>query len=301
MTTPATPTKTPSKPRLFRRVAFLMIAAGIASLLLFRPSARNERELPYSVLIQQIDSANVSRVEIDVAGQVARGDLRRAITDSAGSISEFKTTLPMQDPAPLVARLESKGIPVSGRSSGSSWVTILLSALPWVLLVGYWLFLSRQMRMGGERALAFGQLNPKSLSPERPRVTFADVAGCDEAKVELEEIIEFLKAPERFQRLGGRLPKGVLLVGPPGTGKTLLARAVAGEAGCPFLSISGSDFVEMFVGVGAARVRSLFEQGKANSPCIIFIDELDAVGRQRGTGLGGGHDEREQTLNQLLV
>jgi cell division protease FtsH len=169
------------------------------------------------------------------------------------------------------------------------------------VILGLWFFLLRQMQAGGNRAFSFGKSKPKMLTGDTPKITFADVAGADEAKVELQEIIEFLKDPQRFTRLGGRLPKGALLVGPPGTGKTLLARAVAGEAGRPFFSMSGSDFVEMFVGVGASRVRDLFEQGKANAPCIIFIDEIDAVGRHRGAGLGGGHDEREQTLNQLLV
>jgi cell division protease FtsH len=173
--------------------------------------------------------------------------------------------------------------------------------LPWLILIGFWVFLFRQMQAGSGRAFAFGKSKAKLLTGDTPKITFADVAGADEAKVELQEIIEFLKDPQKFTRLGGRLPKGALLVGPPGTGKTLLAKAVAGEAARPFFSMSGSDFVEMFVGVGASRVRDLFEQGKAHAPCIIFIDEIDAVGRHRGAGLGGGHDEREQTLNQLLV
>jgi cell division protease FtsH len=178
---------------------------------------------------------------------------------------------------------------------------MLVNFLPYFLLIGFWIFLFRQMQSGGTKAFSFGKSKAKLLSGDTPKVTFADVAGADEAKVELQEIIEFLKDPQKFTKLGGRLPKGALLVGPPGTGKTLLAKAVAGEAGRPFFSMSGSDFVEMFVGVGASRVRDLFEQGKAHAPCIIFIDEIDAVGRHRGAGLGGGHDEREQTLNQLLV
>jgi cell division protease FtsH len=173
--------------------------------------------------------------------------------------------------------------------------------LPWIVLIGFWLFFMRQMQAGGNKAFSFGKSKAKLLSGDTPKITFADVAGADEAKIELQEIIEFLKDPAKFTKLGGRLPKGALLVGPPGTGKTLLAKAVAGEASRPFFSMSGSDFVEMFVGVGASRVRDLFEQGKAQAPCIIFIDEIDAVGRHRGAGLGGGHDEREQTLNQLLV
>jgi cell division protease FtsH len=192
-------------------------------------------------------------------------------------------------------------VAITAREAKGGLVSLLLGVLPWIVILGLWFFLLRQMQAGGNRAFSFGKSKPKMLTGDTPKITFADVAGADEAKVELQEIIEFLKDPQRFTRLGGRLPKGALLVGPPGTGKTLLARAVAGEAGRPFFSMSGSDFVEMFVGVGASRVRDLFEQGKANAPCIIFIDEIDAVGRHRGAGLGGGHDEREQTLNQLLV
>ncbi|MDH5684331.1 MAG: ATP-dependent zinc metalloprotease FtsH, partial [candidate division WOR-3 bacterium] len=183
----------------------------------------------------------------------------------------------------------------------TNWTSIVLGILPWLLILGIWFLFIRRMSSGPDRAFSFGKSRARVLNEDRPKITFDDVAGVDEAKEELKEVIEFLKAPHKFQKLGGKIPKGVLLVGPTGTGKTLLARAVAGEAGVPFLSISGSDFVEMFVGVGAARVRDLFEQGKRNAPCIIFIDEIDAVGRQRGAGLGGGHDEREQTLNQLLV
>ena len=183
----------------------------------------------------------------------------------------------------------------------ADWVTFLLNAAPLFLLVAFWIFMMRQMQAGGNKALSFGKSRARLLTAQQKKATFKDVAGTDEAKEELQEIIEFLKDPQKFQKLGGRIPKGVLLVGPPGTGKTLLARAIAGEANVPFFSISGSDFVEMFVGVGASRVRDLFEQGKKNAPCIIFIDEIDAVGRHRGAGLGGGHDEREQTLNALLV
>jgi len=192
-------------------------------------------------------------------------------------------------------------VDVRAREEKQSFGVFLFSFLPYLFILGLIIFMLRQMQQGGNRAFAFGKSKAKLLSGDTPKVTFADVAGCDEAKQELEEIIDFLKDPQKFQRLGGRLPKGALLVGPPGTGKTLLAKAVAGEAGRPFFSMSGSDFVEMFVGVGASRVRDLFEQGKAHAPCIIFIDEIDAVGRHRGAGLGGGHDEREQTLNQLLV
>jgi cell division protease FtsH len=195
-----------------------------------------------------------------------------------------------------------KGVNVTyTKESGSGWVSILINAIPFVLLLAFWIFMMRQMQSGGNKALSFGKSRARLHSSQQKKVTFKDVAGVEEAKEELQEIIEFLREPQKFQKLGGRIPKGVLLIGPPGTGKTLLARAIAGEANVPFFSISGSDFVEMFVGVGASRVRDLFEQGKKNAPCIVFIDEIDAVGRHRGAGLGGGHDEREQTLNQLLV
>src|SRR3989449_11007954 len=200
-----------------------------------------------------------------------------------------------------ITSLMTKGVDVRAREPGQSFGLVLLQFLPYLLIFGLVIFMLRQMQQGGNRAFAFGKSKAKLLAGDTPKVTFADVAGCDEAKQELEEIIDFLKDPQKFQRLGGRLPKGALLVGPPGTGKTLLAKAVAGEAGRPFFSMAGSDFVGMFVGVGASRVRALFEQGKAHAPCIIFMDEIDAVGRHRGAGLGGGHDEREQTLNQLLV
>jgi len=215
---------------------------------------------------------------------------------------KFHTTIFKEDAPNLSKTLRDKNVAISVKEVRSGdWLIILLNALPLLLLVGFCLFLMRQMQAGGNKALSFGKSRARLLSAQQKKVTFKDVAGTDEAKEELQEIIEFLKDPQKFQKLGGRIPKGVLLVGPPGTGKTLLARAIAGEANVPFFSISGSDFVEMFVGVGASRVRDLFEQGKKNAPCIIFIDEIDAVGRHRGAGLGGGHDEREQTLNALLV
>jgi len=202
----------------------------------------------------------------------------------------------------LIKLLISKGVKISAKpEKGSSWYQVFFSWIPMLLLIGVWIFFMRQMQAGGGKVLSFGKSRARLMSDPREKVTFDDVAGIDEAKEELEEIIEFLRDPKKFTRLGGRIPKGVLLVGAPGTGKTLLARAIAGEADVPFFSISGSDFVEMFVGVGASRVRDLFVQGKKNAPCIIFMDEIDAVGRHRGAGLGGGHDEREQTLNQLLV
>ncbi len=213
----------------------------------------------------------------------------------------FRTYAPAQYDG-LANKLIEKGVQVTAKEpSASPWSTIFYSWAPILLMIGFWIFLMRQMQSGGNKALSFGKSKAKLSSTAQKKVTFKDVAGVDEAKEELQEIIEFLKEPQKFQKLGGRIPKGVLLMGAPGTGKTLLARAVAGEANVPFFSISGSDFVEMFVGVGASRVRDLFEQGKKNAPCIVFIDEIDAVGRHRGAGLGGGHDEREQTLNQLLV
>jgi cell division protease FtsH len=217
---------------------------------------------------------------------------------------KYRTIIPVDGTYAIVTKLIDSGVdPLAIEQSGkSSFLTAFLSLwLPLLLIVGFWIFLMRQMQSGGNKALSFGKSRARLLSSQQKKVTFKDVAGVEEAKEELTEIIEFLKEPQKFQKLGGRIPKGVLLMGPPGTGKTLLARAIAGEANVPFFSISGSDFVEMFVGVGASRVRDLFEQGKKNAPCIIFIDEIDAVGRHRGAGLGGGHDEREQTLNQLLV
>jgi cell division protease FtsH len=218
-----------------------------------------------------------------------------------GSKGTFTTTIPQNDPD-FYKDMKDHGVDVTIKDQqGSIWMNALFQFLPFVVLFGFILFMMRQMQSGGNKAMSFGKNRARLLSMQQKKITFKDVAGVDEAKEELKEIIEFLREAQKFQRLGGRIPKGVLMVGPPGTGKTLLARAVAGEANVPFFSISGSDFVEMFVGVGASRVRDLFEQGKKNAPCIIFIDEIDAVGRHRGAGLGGGHDEREQTLNQLLV
>ena len=217
----------------------------------------------------------------------------------------LRTSTPKHEILKEARELDANGKPsvdnVQEEGSSSLWWPALYYLLPFLLIFGFWIFMLRQMQSGGNKALSFGKSRAKLLNNQQKRVTFKDVAGVEEAKEELQEIIEFLKEPQKFQKLGGRIPKGVLMMGPPGTGKTLLARAIAGEANVPFFSISGSDFVEMFVGVGASRVRDLFEQGKKNAPCIIFIDEIDAVGRHRGAGLGGGHDEREQTLNQLLV
>jgi len=263
-------------------------------------SRQVEKDLTYSEFRAQLEADNIMRVTI-TEGIKVEGELRRPLQESGVDIDQFNTLLPTEASQDLLDRLEEKGVEVEAKEAAANWVNYLISILPWILIIGLWFFFFRQMQAGGSRAFSFGKSKAKLLTGDTPKVTFADVAGADEAKEDLMEIIEFLKDPAKFRRLGGRLPKGALLVGPPGTGKTLLARAVAGEADRPFFSMSGSDFVEMFVGVGASRVRDLFEQGKSHAPCIIFIDEIDAVGRHRGAGLGGGHDEREQTLNQLLV
>jgi len=259
-------------------------------------------EVDYSTYSQQLDQDNVQKISIQ-EGKVITGDFKHKIPNAAAAkdILHFSVRLPVANDPKEIERLRAKGVEISATDAKVSVLGQLIVYLPFILVVGIFFFIFRQMQAGGAKAFSFGKSKAKLLTGDTPKVTFADVAGADEAKEELEEIIEFLRDPQKYTRLGGRLPKGVLLVGPPGTGKTLLARAVAGEAGRPFFSMSGSDFVEMFVGVGASRVRDLFEQGKAHAPCIIFIDEIDAVGRHRGAGLGGGHDEREQTLNQLLV
>ena len=243
---------------------------------------------------------NIKSVTIQ-AGKYVQGEFRSPVSINGRTVKKFTTNLPAENSEKEIEALAQRGVAIESQDKGPSVAAWILNFLPWLLLIGFYLFLFRQMQAGGAKAFSFGKSKAKLLTGDTPKVTFADVAGADEAKQELQEIIEFLRDPQKFTKLGGRLPKGALLVGPPGTGKTLLAKAVAGEAGRPFFSMSGSDFVEMFVGVGASRVRDLFEQGKAHAPCIIFIDEIDAVGRHRGAGLGGGHDEREQTLNQLLV
>jgi cell division protease FtsH len=255
-------------------------------------AAKTEKPINFSEFLTNVDQGNVNEVTIDAQ------QLRGKFKDNTG----FTTTAPVNYPD-MIKALRDKGVNITVRDvTNGSWPLQLLGTwAPLILLAALWFFMIRQMQTGGNKALSFGKSRARLLSMQQKKVTFKDVAGVDEAKEELREIIEFLREAQKFQKLGGRIPKGVLLVGPPGTGKTLLARAVAGEANVPFFSISGSDFVEMFVGVGASRVRDLFEQGKKNAPCIIFIDEIDAVGRHRGAGLGGGHDEREQTLNQLLV
>lgn len=249
------------------------------------------QRVPYTEFLQKVDKGEVT--DVTIQGHTLTGRLEDG--------KNVQTYAP-QDPG-LINRLLEKKVSVKAEPAEDQpwYMTLLVSWFPMLLLIGVWVFFMRQMQSGGGKAMSFGRSRARLLTQEQARVTFDDVAGVDEAKDELSEVVEFLSNPKKFTRLGGRIPKGVLLVGPPGTGKTLLARAVAGEAGVPFFSISGSDFVEMFVGVGASRVRDLFVQGKKNAPCLIFIDEIDAVGRQRGAGLGGGHDEREQTLNQLLV
>jgi cell division protease FtsH len=252
-----------------------------------------DTEIGYSDLMDKIDAGQVQ--DASIQGTELRGHLK-------GSKDQFHTTISANSTDSLTKELRQYKVNFTIKDQSSNLpLQVLFNIGPFVLIIAVWFFFMRQMQSGGNKALSFGKSRARLLSMQQKKVTFKDVAGVDEAKEELKEIIEYLREPQKFQKLGGRIPKGVLLVGPPGTGKTLLARAVAGEANVPFFSISGSDFVEMFVGVGASRVRDLFEQGKKNAPCIIFIDEIDAVGRHRGAGLGGGHDEREQTLNQLLV
>ena len=256
---------------------------------MFKHPDRSKVNVSYSDFLNMVDSGGVNQVTIQGEN----------ITGMSGQ-GPFKTYAP-KDPE-LITMLRSKGVAITAKPMEESpWFQVFLSWVPMLLLIGVWIFFMRQMQAGGGKAMSFGKSRARLMTDAQEKVTFDDVAGIDEAKEELGEIVDFLSDPKKFTRLGGRIPKGVLLVGAPGTGKTLLARAIAGEAGVPFFTISGSDFVEMFVGVGASRVRDLFNQGKKNAPCIIFIDEIDAVGRHRGAGLGGGHDEREQTLNQLLV
>ena len=287
--------------RISKNAAFLMM---MALMLLFAIRVVGSQDqavadLTYTEFRQHVEADQLDNVTF--RERAVEGELRQAARKDGQEYTRFRTRLPGEVSDALVNELLALGVAVDAEPAERGIGTYLLSALPWLLFIAFWIWIFRTMQGGGNRAFQFGRSKAKLISPDTPKVTFADVAGADEAKEELQEIIEFLKDPAKFSRLGGRLPKGVLLVGPPGTGKTLLARAVAGEAGRPFFQMSGSDFVEMFVGVGASRVRDLFEQGKAHAPCIIFVDEIDAVGRHRGAGLGGGHDEREQTLNALLV
>ncbi len=276
-----------------RNIALWAVVVLMALLLVnfFTRTQQHAPEIIFSDFLNDVDQGHIANVTIQgnqIQGETSSGE-------------HFKTYAP-NDPG-LIQELRAKGVKIAAKPADGDpwWMVLLVQWLPMLPLIALWIFFMRQMQIGGGKAMSFGKSRAKLLTENTHKVTFTDVAGINEAKDELEEIIQFLKDPKRFTRLGGRIPKGVLLVGPPGTGKTLLARAIAGEAGVPFFSISGSDFVEMFVGVGASRVRDLFVQGKKHAPCIIFIDEIDAVGRHRGAGLGGGHDEREQTLNQLLV
>lgn len=279
--------------KFFRNVSFYLLIIIIAISIIDYYSSRTtpKQEISYTQFLKQVEEQKVERVTI--VDNTIRGKLKDG--------QEFATIAP-NDPT-LINELRDKGVDIKAEQPPQPpwWTTIFSSILPMLLLIGVWFFIMQQTQGGGNRVMSFGKSRAKLHGEEKTKVTFNDVAGADESKQELEEVVEFLKHPKKFNDLGARIPKGVLLFGPPGTGKTLLARAVAGEAGVPFFSISGSDFVEMFVGVGASRVRDLFEQAKKSAPCIVFIDEIDAVGRQRGAGLGGGHDEREQTLNQLLV
>lgn len=279
--------------KFVRNVGFylLIILTAVVIIDHFSRTGTTSQEINYSEFVRQVDAKNVQKVTI--VDNMIKGTLANG--------TEFTTIAP--NDATLIGTLKEKGVEIKAEKLPESpwWTSLLSTIFPMVLLIGVWFFIMQQTQGGGNRVMSFGKSRAKLNSDEKVKVTFKDVAGADEAKQELEEVVEFLKHPKKFNDLGARIPKGVLLFGPPGTGKTLLAKAVAGEAGVPFFTISGSDFVEMFVGVGASRVRDLFDQAKKNAPCIVFIDEIDAVGRQRGAGVGGGHDEREQTLNQLLV
>lgn len=283
--------------KFLRNVGFylLIILVAITVIDHFSMDTTDKQEINYTEFIKQVDNQNVSNVVIQ------NNNIRGTLKDG----TEFTTITPgfPNGDENLIKNLEDSGVNIKAENPPETpwWTTLFSSLLPMLLLIGVWFFIMQQSQGGGSRVMSFGKSRAKMMGDGKVKVTFSDVAGADEAKQELAEVVEFLKHPKKFNDLGARIPKGVLLFGPPGTGKTLLAKAVAGEAGVPFFTISGSDFVEMFVGVGASRVRDLFEQAKKNAPCIVFIDEIDAVGRQRGAGLGGGHDEREQTLNQLLV
>ena len=284
--------------RFFRSALFplivIVLLVYLASQTLL-PNRSEAEKIPYSQLIENVEAGEVKSVLFVPKGRSIEATLQNGTKAKSNYPSD-------QSQAAFEEKLLASGVAYDSKGTGSSaWISILTYLIPFVLFFGFWIFLMNQVQGGGSKVMSFGKSRAKRMAPDSPKITFKDVAGVDEAVEELQEIKEFLENPKKFQALGARIPKGVLLYGPPGTGKTLLARSVAGEAGVPFFSISGSDFVEMFVGVGASRVRDLFEQAKQASPCIIFMDEIDAVGRHRGAGLGGGHDEREQTLNQLLV
>ncbi|MDQ3318886.1 MAG: ATP-dependent zinc metalloprotease FtsH [Actinomycetota bacterium] len=287
--------------KFFKSAAFpILIVVVLAFFVQNLVSSGSEAKEPtYTDFLAQVDKGEIKKVTLNTGDNTI--DVERKGPENADG-REYETAYPSNTEQGLVDKLGTARIPIDVEGSGgSAWSTLLIYALPLLLFLFFWIFILNQMQGGGSKVMSFGKSRAKRMSVDSPKITFRDVAGVDEAVEELHEIKEFLENPKKFQALGARIPKGVLLYGPPGTGKTLLARAVAGEAGVPFFSISGSDFVEMFVGVGASRVRDLFEQAKQNSPCIIFMDEIDAVGRHRGAGMGGGHDEREQTLNQLLV
>lgn len=287
-----------------------VVIAAVIVMQLFKSGSTNYVDIPYNQYVKLLSDDKIAKATItkaDVNDYYFKADLRSEESLTINNKEIRTKEISVYLPEPVVKDQEAiwrTKFPYSFEKESNEWLNVLLGFIPWILIIGVWIIIMRKMQGagGGSRGIfSFGKSKAKLITPSSTRITFRDVAGADEAKTELYEIIEFLKEPAKFQKLGGKIPKGVLLLGPPGTGKTLLARAVAGEAGVPFFSISGADFVEMFVGVGASRVRDLFEQGKKNAPCIIFIDEIDAVGRHRGAGLGGGHDEREQTLNQLLV
>ncbi len=290
-----------------------VIVAAVIVMQLLKTSSTNFVDIPYNQYVELLNGEKILRAsvtKVDINDYYFKGELKAEEMVKIGTKEVKVRNFSVYLPEPVVKDQEivwkAKGVDYSFEKQSSEWLNMLVGMIPWILIIVVWIFFMKRMQggggMGGGKGIfSFGKSKAKLIGQSQNSVTFKDVAGADEAKVELVEIIEFLKEPGKFQKLGGKIPRGVLLLGPPGTGKTLLARAVAGEAGVPFFSISGADFVEMFVGVGASRVRDLFEQGKKNAPCIIFIDEIDAVGRQRGAGLGGGHDEREQTLNQLLV
>ncbi|HZJ29526.1 MAG TPA: ATP-dependent zinc metalloprotease FtsH, partial [Solirubrobacterales bacterium] len=283
--------------RFFKSAAFpilLVVVLAFIAQQMISPNPDEDEQPVYSQFIAQVEQGDISEVTVKTGENVLE------VTQEDDT--EYETGYPNNTEQSLINELERNEVKTTVEGSGGSGIlSMLVYVLPFLLFIGFWIFIMNQMQGGGSRVMNFGKSKAKRMSVDAPKVTFRDVAGANEAVQELQEIKDFLEDPKKFQALGARIPKGVLLYGPPGTGKTLLARAVAGEAGVPFFSISGSDFVEMFVGVGASRVRDLFEQAKQNSPCIIFMDEIDAVGRHRGAGMGGGHDEREQTLNQLLV
>ena len=296
--------ETPQKLAKMPRAVAVWVLFGFTVLLamtFFRGAERADAEISLSEFYRQLEADNLLQVTFHGEDRI-EGELKNTISLAPDTdVSLFSANLPNGRPVDLVEDLRGRGVEMNAQPKATGWGERIIFVLPWIILFLFWIWILRTMQAGGNKAFQFGRSRAKLIAPDTSQIQFSDVAGADEAKQELEEIVEFLKDPPRFSRLGGRLPKGVLLIGPPGTGKTLLARAVAGEAGRPFFQMSGSDFVEMFVGVGASRVRDLFEQGKTHAPCIIFVDEIDAVGRHRGAGLGGGHDEREQTLNALLV